>query len=309
MRIEISTAVANEIKFFSGNASETANGRIYVDSNGYMYVTSPVISGATGSTPYLSISKNTAAVPSYSAIGLNARDVYLSPDNDGSVHIDKSSSTAASLDIYSYGSAATLMIKFRSENVSPAPIYAIYCDNVGALGGTGRLWIDCVGSNLAGEMHFGPRAGSTYLNGIRFLTDTVNLRGFTTTSAAAANIGWNSTTFYLYKSTSSERYKDKIEYLPEPMWGLLAINPIRYKSLTEFDTVGKGMEDDTADISRDWVGAVAEDFDALGLFEFVEYDADGMPDWLMYERISVFLIPMIRDLRDRLVLLEKKGKK
>lgn len=52
------------------------------------------------------------------------------------------------------------------------------------------------------------------------------------------------------------------------------------------------------------VGAIAEDFVDAGLEEFVTYDQFGEVDGLQYDRIGPALIPIVRELRDRIEQLE-----
>lgn len=60
---------------------------------------------------------------------------------------------------------------------------------------------------------------------------------------------------------------------------------------------------DEADLPRHF-GAVADDFDAAGLSQFVIYDDYGQVDGLQYSLIGVALIPIVRGLRDRIESLE-----
>jgi hypothetical protein len=66
-----------------------------------------------------------------------------------------------------------------------------------------------------------------------------------------------------------------------------------------------------ADVPRE-VGFVAEEIDALGLSDFVEYDADGAPSSIRYDRLTAALVPLlqaqqqqINDLTARLDALEQ----
>lgn len=54
------------------------------------------------------------------------------------------------------------------------------------------------------------------------------------------------------------------------------------------------------------IGAIAEDFVDAGLTEFVQYDEFGQTQGISYDRIGVALIPIVRELRDRINDLEKK---
>lgn len=53
-------------------------------------------------------------------------------------------------------------------------------------------------------------------------------------------------------------------------------------------------------------GVIAEDLDEVGLDVFVEYNSDGAPESVLYDRLGVALIPVVRELRDRVDELEAK---
>ena len=51
---------------------------------------------------------------------------------------------------------------------------------------------------------------------------------------------------------------------------------------------------------------VAEDVADAGLSQFVTYDEEGQVDGLMYDRLWVTLIPVVKDLASRLRVLEDR---
>jgi hypothetical protein len=63
------------------------------------------------------------------------------------------------------------------------------------------------------------------------------------------------------------------------------------------------MLDPPADAPRE-VGFVAEELDALGLTEFVEYDAEGLPISIRYDRISAALIPVVQQQAQQITALQ-----
>lgn len=113
---------------------------------------------------------------------------------------------------------------------------------------------------------------------------------YANTSASAANVFVDSSGV-LHRSTSSLNYKEDVRPL-----GTIDVDlfqPIRYKSKKR-DTDG----------DRDYLGFIAEDLHAAGLGDVVQYDADGEPDGVMYERIVVVLMAEIQALRQRVAALE-----
>jgi hypothetical protein len=115
---------------------------------------------------------------------------------------------------------------------------------------------------------------------------------YANTNAAAANIvidsnGW------LYRSTSSLRYKEAVrDYQPPPD----VIDRLRPVS---FQTLG-----DEAESPLRYVGFIAEEVDAAGLKEFVGYDPEGRPDELHYAHLTALIVAELQALRRRVAELE-----
>ena len=87
-------------------------------------------------------------------------------------------------------------------------------------------------------------------------------------------------------ASSTERKKKDIEsyQINEDALLSLDVKTFRYKDELDDDQFRQ-------------FGLIAEDADALGLFELVGYDENGLPDRIAYDRISTFLIPIIRKLK------------
>jgi hypothetical protein len=116
----------------------------------------------------------------------------------------------------------------------------------------------------------------------------------TTASAANAFIdtGLNNA---LLRSTSSIRYKTDVQDVdPQMINRLSELRPITYRSKAPAD-----------DPNRRWIGLIAEEVD--GVYpELVNYDKEGRPDGVQYERLTVLLLKEIQDLRKRVAELEAK---
>ncbi len=106
------------------------------------------------------------------------------------------------------------------------------------------------------------------------------------TTASAANVNVDATG-NLKRSTSSARYKTDIKPYEKGMEHLEKLNPVSFKSLKEED-------------GREFAGLIAEEVDALGMKEFVEYDKDGRPDALYYQNMIALLINSVKELKARL---------
>lgn len=60
------------------------------------------------------------------------------------------------------------------------------------------------------------------------------------------------------------------------------------------------------DTTNRHVGLIAEELDDLGLVEFVEYDEEGRPDSVAYDRLSVALIEVVKEQEARLRAMEER---
>lgn len=124
-------------------------------------------------------------------------------------------------------------------------------------------------------------------------------------------------TLFRYLSSSSLRYKQNI--VPaEGKPSILDVVPVTWNYKEEVERAeaakqylaehGDGplpREFDMAELEPPRLyGAVAEDVHELGLTELVKYDFAGRPDSLDYEKFGVALIPVVRELRDRIEQLE-----
>jgi hypothetical protein len=106
---------------------------------------------------------------------------------------------------------------------------------------------------------------------------------------------------------SSKRMKTDIRdfKVPESLFNITPklfkyINSIRYESWPEKPT--------TEEYSNDSLGAIAEDFVDVGLDYLVTRNDSGKVEGLDYSRISVLLLPAIKELRDRVQKLERENK-
>ena len=120
---------------------------------------------------------------------------------------------------------------------------------------------------------------------------------FTTGSAANVFVQSDGS---MVRSTSSLKYKENLRYaddgaLDSVKSAMLQLRGFRYQSV-----------DKQFDGDRDFIGWGAEHLDALGLKELVQYDKDGSPAGVMYDRAVVPLTMIIQDLTARLAALEAK---
>jgi hypothetical protein len=126
---------------------------------------------------------------------------------------------------------------------------------------------NCFGVRADGAIFLGLSASSPY-----------NLTTGTAANAVLGNDG------YFYRSTSSLKYKKDIQDAKHGLAEVLQLRPVTYKgkSETDGDTVFGGL--------------IAEEVDAIGLTEFVQYDKDGNPDALAYGNMVSLLAKAIQEL-------------
>jgi hypothetical protein len=94
----------------------------------------------------------------------------------------------------------------------------------------------------------------------------------------------------LWKKSSSKRYKENIRELEINPEKVLHLDPVRFSWKTT------GEED---------VGLVAEDVEQL-LPDLVIYDREGRPDAVKYDRVTIYLLKVMKDQQERISALEKE---
>lgn len=116
------------------------------------------------------------------------------------------------------------------------------------------------------------------------------------TTAVSANC-YIAPTGAIYRSTSSLRYKRDVEDAVIDPDAVLQLRPRTWRDRRE-------VEADPATTQR-YIGFIAEELDALGLGQFVTYDADG-PESISYDRLAAALIPVARQQQTQLTDLQRQ---
>lgn len=121
------------------------------------------------------------------------------------------------------------------------------------------------------------------------------------TTGSGANTFWDSSSGAFFRSTSSLKYKTDVIDATYGLSEVLKLRPVTYKGKAEADT------------GKLFGGFIAEEVDALGLKEFVEYDSEGSPDSLAYANMVSLLTKaiqeqqvMIEELKTKVAALEAK---
>jgi hypothetical protein len=116
---------------------------------------------------------------------------------------------------------------------------------------------------------------------------------YSITNAAAANVYIDSSG-YLYRSTSSLKYKRDVEDAAHGLAEVMQLRPVVYK--------GNSKENGETIFG----GLIAEEVHAVGLTEFVQYAEDGSPDALAYGNMVSLCIKAIQELSAKNDALEAR---
>ena len=119
---------------------------------------------------------------------------------------------------------------------------------------------------------------------------------YNNTSGVSANVGIDSAG-NIFRATSSIKYKKDIKPYDKGLDTILLMNPIYYKSISDFDG------------NKQFAGFIAEEIHELGLNEFVQYnDENNEPEGLNYGNITAILVKAIQELKAEIEELKAKIK-
>jgi len=108
----------------------------------------------------------------------------------------------------------------------------------------------------------------------------VRIPGYTTTGSAANT--FMAASGLLQRVTSSLRYKQDVETADIDPDAVLSLQPRTWRDRAEVS--------ENPDTDQRYVGFIAEELDAAGLGRFVEYDDEGRPNAIQYDRLSAALL-------------------
>jgi hypothetical protein len=115
-------------------------------------------------------------------------------------------------------SASSLAIQFEHG-------YAIYVDNINVSGTAGdRFWLDTPANS---DVIIGPRTGTSTILNLRLRTHA--------TTASAANMFLDSSTYQVRRSTSSLRYKTDVVDLDLDLDAVRNLRPVRFRDRSEVE--------------------------------------------------------------------------
>jgi hypothetical protein len=144
---------------------------------------------------------------------------------------------------------------------------------------------------------FGERVRYSALDGFYIIDGAFRAPDvYASTVAGSANMIMTSSSGILQRATSSRRYKNSIENAPYGLAEVMQLRPVTFKGNNDGDKIFGGF--------------VAEEIDAVGLTQFVQYDDQNRPDSVGYDRMVSLLTKaiqeqqaMIEDLKSRVTAL------
>ena len=141
-------------------------------------------------------------------------------------------------------------------------------------GGAERARIDSSGNLLVGRTN-NPSglSSSLYVTG-----------AYSNTTPSGANVFVN-TDGSFFRSTSSLKYKTDIQDYSRGLEDVAKLRPVFYKAKSGIST------------EQRFAGFIAEEIEAAGLTEFVQYAEDGSPDALSYGNMVSLCIKAIQELK------------
>jgi hypothetical protein len=201
-------------------------------------------------------------------LGINSQDMVMAVESGGGL-IFKTGST------YPTGiSTGTERLRITSGGVV----------GIGGTAGAGRLQVWGENSSSANFAIYVYNSGGFGLFGVRNDGYLQSPTTYNNTTASGANVSISSSG-YFERSTSSIKYKKDVKDYDKGLAEVMAMRPVYYK--------GKGENDG----DKQFAGLIAEEIDALGLNEFVQYADDQTPDALYYANMIALMTKAIQELK------------
>ena len=216
---------------------------------------------------------------------------YTIRTSSGSQRVELNSSTGTLRVIYGsnvYGHLASdagtgiMMQAGSSYNPNATSGFVKAQTNYALLSGTSTTYAEAQGN-------------SGYLNlrastGI-FLLDATYLQSGDTETTSSANVYANSSNGRLYRYTSSQRYKTNIETISFTDEVFKKIRPVKFQGLKELENGD----------ARYGFGFIAEEIAAVPeLDSLVQYNEQGQPESLNYDRFTSVIVDVVQRILDRL---------
>ncbi len=267
-------------------------GNAIIDASGLLTATGATITGTINATAgYFGTVSNGFSISSTGLVGVGSGIIV------GGTITTSSGSASVSL----VGSNNSLTFKTSNTNVGhilPLSSFGVlthYGATADPSGGTfPQMFVGSTGASMFANASNGIGVGTS--TGVQ-ITGTTSLNSQTNYPGVATGAGTSmvvvTTGSRIAIVTSSERFKEQVEYINTTGWldKVLAMKPITYKTSKDFTTAGEPNESQ--------IGFLAEDIADIGggLEKAVVLDPLGDPFSLSYDRLTVFLMLAIKELK------------
>ena len=260
---------------FSNNAFvlyTNSTERARIDSSGNVLVgtTSPLFSSAGRGN--ITLNGTSDSILTFGIAGSSAGYIYsnsgfLEVNANGSRYITFYTNSTERARIDSSGN-----VLVGSTTTPTANFYGLYVKSTTSASTDWGFWVNNSSSNSAFRIR-----NDGYVNSVTTYSNT---------SASAANMYIDSQG-YIYRSTSSLKYKTDVQDAVHGLDDLMKLRSVTYKQKTE---------NATTDIPLTvFGGLIAEEVHEAGLTEFVQYAEDGTPDALAYSNMVSLCIKAIQE--------------
>jgi hypothetical protein len=278
-------------------------GNAIIDASGLLTATGATITGTINATAgYFGTVSNGWSIGSTGLVGVGSGTIVTSTgsnaivlsSSDNAIGIKSGGSYAGW--IGSIGSGAILMHYGTSPSSSAYPRTAM-SSTAGTLSGTASSGYSANtdGTNtIAGTSRFfnsvqvdqsitAGSSGSLF----EFLSSSGNVRVSQTYSQSVSGRAMQISSAGLYGTTAStRRKKHEIDSYTIDSAALLNLDVKTFKYIPEID--------ETQSVQY---GFIAEEAQELGLDELIQYDSTGVPDYFAYEKLPIFLLQLIKELK------------
>jgi hypothetical protein len=267
-------------------------GNAIIDASGLLTATGATITGTINATAgYFGTSSNGFSINSTGLVGVGSGIIV-----GGTI---TTSSGAASVSLV--GSNNSLTFKTSNTNVGhilPLSSFGVlthYGATADPSGGTfPQMFVGSTNASIFASSTIGigiSTSSGVSINGTTALNNQTNYPGVATGAGTAMVVVTTGSRIAII--TSSERFKEQIQYINTTGWldKVLAMKPITYKTSVDFTTEGEPNETQ--------IGFLAEDIYDIGgdLEKAVVLDPLGDPFSLSYDRLTVFLMLAIKELK------------
>jgi hypothetical protein len=184
-------------------------------------------------------------------------------------------------------------------------------------------------ANITGNLDFDAQGTALIQSNttMQFLCEGQTAVGGTTgtflqpaSGTGTANVRMDPTTGLITYIASTERSKTDIQDLHVDIDTVLQLRPRTWlpgsvprqcpewlhATHTEDAECHAGELVDPPPDARREVGFVAEELDALGLSDFVEYDPEGLPSSIRYDRLTAALVPLLQSQQQQIAALSER---